>query len=60
MPRITNINPIGAVDVPALRLVNVAAGETIEVSQEIADSLLQQPTNWVAADTATPTIPATN
>lgn len=45
---IKNVNPLGDVEVPALRKV-VSAGEVIEVSDEIATALLEQVGNWEAA-----------
>ena len=53
--RIRNLNPIGEVEVPSLGRV-VAAGETVEVSDEVGAALLDQPMNWAPADPA-PTAP---
>lgn len=39
-----NINPNGAVDVPELGLVNVAAGDVIEASGDVGESMLRQST----------------
>lgn len=47
--RIRNINPLGAVDVPLLGRI-VEAGEPVEVTDEQAGLLLDQPTNWEAAE----------
>jgi hypothetical protein len=59
MAKIRNISPLGDVDVPALGL-SVKAGETIEVSDEAAASLLEQTENWAPADKAAASItPAT-
>ncbi len=49
MPTITNVSPIGDLDVPALRRV-VKAGEAVEVTVDIARSMLDQPTNWAPFD----------
>jgi len=56
--RIRNLNPIGEVEVPSLRLV-VAAGEVIDVPDEVGSALLDQPMNWAPADPTTmPDAPA--
>lgn len=47
MPKIKNVSPFGDLDVPLLRRV-VKAGETVDVSQEEAEHLLQQPLNYQA------------
>ena len=49
--RIRNINPLGAVDVPLLGRI-VEAGESVEVTGEQADLLLDQPTNWATVPEA--------
>jgi hypothetical protein len=51
MAKIKNISPLGDLEVPSFGLV-VRAGETVEVSEEIAASLLAQTDNWTAADKA--------
>ena len=62
MPKIKNISPLGDLIIPALGNLFVKAGESAEVSDEAAASLLEQTINWVAADKAaaslTPTTPA--
>jgi len=62
MPKIKNISPLGDLIIPALGNLFVKAGESVEVSDEAAASLLEQTINWVAADKAaaslTPTSPA--
>lgn len=45
MPKIKNVSPFGDLDVPLLGRV-VAAGETVEVTDEQAEALLQQPDNY--------------
>jgi hypothetical protein len=49
MARIKNISLLGELYVPSLNLT-VKAGESAEVSNEAAASLLEQTDNWVAAD----------
>lgn len=49
---IRNINPLGEVEVPLLRRI-VAAGEVIDVPDEVGAALLDQPMNWIAADPTT-------
>ncbi len=51
--RIRNINPLGAVDVPLLGRI-VEAGDLVEVTDEQAELLLDQPTNWEALGTEEP------
>lgn len=51
MPKIKNVCPLGELFIPSLNLT-VRAGETVEVSEESAAALLQQPDNWAAADKA--------
>ena len=55
MAKIKNVSPLGGLFVPAFGL-EVKAGEIIEVSDEVAVALLDQPTNWVAADKAAATV----
>jgi len=49
MPKFTNVSPLGALEVPALRRV-VEHGETVEVADERALSLAAQPATWEPAD----------
>lgn len=49
MALIKNVSPLGDLDVPALGL-HVAAGATVEVSDEAAASLLEQTDVWAAGD----------
>ena len=62
MAKIKNISPLGDLIIPALNNLFVKAGESVDVSNEAAASLLEQTVNWVAADKAaaslTPTPPA--
>lgn len=53
MPFITNVSPLGDLVVPAFSLT-VLAGQSVEVTDEQAQSLLAQPDNWQLA-TSTPT-----
>ena len=48
MPQIVYCGPYDEVDVPAHRL-RALAGEPVDVSDEAAASLLEQPDNWAAA-----------
>jgi hypothetical protein len=50
MPKIKNVSPLGDLIIPALNDLIVKAGESAEVSDEAAASLLQQTENWVSAD----------
>lgn len=45
MPKIKNVSPFGDLDVPLLGRV-IAAGESVEVTDEQAEVLLQQPDNY--------------
>ncbi len=45
---IRNVSPVGDLDVPDLRRI-VAAGEVIDVPDELGAALLDQPANWAAA-----------
>ena len=49
MATITNISPIGDLIIPALNNLVVKAGESAEVSEEAAASLLEQTNNWTSA-----------
>lgn len=57
MPFIKNVSPFGALEVPAFGLT-VSSGESVKVSQEAFDSLIQQPFHW-APDNA-PVTPSEN
>lgn len=60
MTLIKNISPLGDVVVPQLGRV-VAAGETVDVKDDILESFICQPDNWQAvgyAPQSTPTPPA--
>ena len=57
MATITNISPLGDLIIPALNNLIVKAGESVDVSDEAAASLLEQTGNWAsskAAPTAAP------
>ena len=56
MAKIKNISPLGDLIIPALNNLVVKAGESVEVSDEAAASLLAQSENWVAADRAASTL----
>jgi hypothetical protein len=62
MAKIKNMSPLGDLIIPALGNLFVKAGESVDVSDEAAASLLEQTVNWAAADKAaaslTPTSPA--
>lgn len=49
MPKLRNISPLGDLDVPLLRTV-IPAGETVDVTEDQARALLQQPGNYEPAD----------
>lgn len=49
MPEIVYVGPFGSVDVPHLRLRGAAYGTPVEVTDDAAKSLLEQPDNWAAA-----------
>ena len=55
MPKIKNVSSLGDLFVPTFDLV-VKAGETVDVSEEVAAALLPQADNWVAADKAAASI----
>ena len=57
MAKIKNVSPIGDLIIPALNLV-VKAGESADVSDDAAASLLAQPDNWAAADKAAASVVA--
>jgi hypothetical protein len=52
MATITNISPLGDLIIPALNNLIVKAGESVEVSDEAAASLLEQTSNWSASKAA--------
>lgn len=52
MAKIKNVSSLGDLIIPALGNLFVKAGEGVDVSDEAAASLLEQPENWVAADKA--------
>lgn len=49
MAKIKNVSPFGDLYVPALGF-EIKFGETVDVPDEIASSLLEQPFNWQAGD----------
>ncbi len=51
MAKIKNVSPLGDLIIPALG-ITVAAGAIADVSNEAAASLLEQTSNWQAADQA--------
>ncbi|MGM9473186.1 hypothetical protein ACS5PJ_14425 [Pseudarthrobacter sp. YS3] len=57
MPRIKNVSPLGALDVPLLRRV-VEADEIIDVTEDQARVLLLQPDNYQPTDKAAKTLAA--
>jgi hypothetical protein len=57
VPKLKNISPLGALDVPLLRTV-VEAEQVIDVSEDHARVLLQQPDNYAPADKAAKTLAA--
>lgn len=57
MPRLKNISPLGALDVPLLRRI-VEAEEIIDVTEDQARVLLQQPDNYQPTDKAAKTLAA--
>ena len=58
MAKIKNVSPIGDLVIPALGNLVVKAGESVDVSDEAAASLLEQPENWVASSSNPTTSPA--
>ena len=50
MPTIRNVSPVGDLDVPLLRKI-VARGESVEVTDDQAKTLLDQATNWESVAT---------
>jgi hypothetical protein len=57
MPRLKNISPLGALDVPLLRRI-VEAEEIIDVTEDQARVLLLQPDNYQPTDKAAKTLAA--
>lgn len=51
MPRLKNISPLGALDVPLLRKV-IEADEIVDVTEDQARVLLLQPDNYQPTDKA--------
>jgi hypothetical protein len=51
MAKIKNVSPFGDLDVPSLGII-VKLGESVDVSDEAAASLLEQPIHWAAGDSA--------
>ena len=49
MATITNISPLGDLIIPALNNLIVKAGESVDVSDEAATSLLEQQDNWASS-----------
>ena len=60
MAKIKNVSPLGDLIIPALNNLVIRAGESADVSDEAAASLLAQPENWVAADKAAASIASTD
>ena len=52
MATITNISPLGDLIIPALNNLIVKAGESVDVSDEAAASLLEQTVNWASSNAA--------
>jgi hypothetical protein len=57
MPKLKNISPLGALDVPLLRTI-VEAGQTVDVTEDQARVLLLQHDNYEPADKAAKTLAA--
>ena len=51
MAKVKNVSSVGDMDVPSLG-IQVKAGATVDISDEAAALLLDQPDNWAAADQA--------
>jgi hypothetical protein len=49
MAKVKNVSSLGDLNIPALGL-DVLAGETIEVPDDVAASLLDQPSNWISGE----------
>lgn len=52
MATITNISPLGDLIIPALNNLIVKSGESVDVSDEAAASLLEQTGNWASSNAA--------
>ena len=57
MATITNISPLGDLIIPALNNLIVKAGESVDVSDEAAASLLEQSGNWASSKAASASAP---
>ena len=57
MATITNISPLGDLIIPALSNLIVKAGESVDVSDEAAASLLEQSGNWASSKVAPASAP---
>lgn len=49
MALIKNVSPFGDLEVPLLGM-SILAGETVDVPDEIAQSMLEQPFHWASGD----------
>jgi hypothetical protein len=49
MALIKNVSPFGDLEVPSLGLT-VLAGETVDVPDELAQAMLEQPFHWASGD----------
>lgn len=49
MAKIKNVSSLGDLNIPALGL-DVLAGETIDVPDDVAASLLEQSVNWISGE----------
>lgn len=49
MAKVKNVSSLGDLNIPALGL-DVLAGETIEVPDDVAALLLDQPSNWISGE----------
>jgi hypothetical protein len=47
--KVKNVSPFGDLYVPALG-IEIKSGETVEVPDELAANMLEQPFNWSAGD----------
>jgi hypothetical protein len=47
--KIKNVSPLGDLYLPALG-IDIKAGEVVEVPDELAASMLEQPFNWESGD----------
>lgn len=60
MATITNISPLGDLIIPALNNLIVKAGESVDVSDEAAASLLEQSANWASPAAPKVSTPSTS